>query len=311
MTSDSRARLGRGLLASAALLVAAPAFGQEARDLFHEAYYLEHEEGALEEALALYQKVAAARGGDAGLKAQAAERAAEIGEELSVAELERLVPPDAILYAEFDRPGEQISKLLDQLGLLGEARNLGEQRLAVSPLLVEHLLGLRGAAVAITSLRPDGDPTGVVLLHPGSHDGLRGLIDTLLPAAGELVEPIGEFPVWCIDQEVYVCLTRRLVVASNDREQVVAAVKRLGGKSAPSLSNDLRYAAATGQRESLLTFYVNAEPLKPMMRAALQQQAQGDPGAAMALGMLDVDSLESLAGRVGVDDDGVSFELAL
>lgn len=311
MTLDLRARLGRGLVASAILLSPAPAFGQDARALFHEAYYLEHEQGELEQALALYQKVAAARGADADLKAKAAEHAAEIGEELAVAELERLVPADAILYAEFDRPGEQVSQLLDQLGLLGEAHQLGEKRFAVSPLLVEHLLGLRGAAVAITSLRPDGDPTGVVLLHPGSHDGLRGLIDTLLPAAGELVEPIGEFPVWCIDQEVYVCLTRRLVIASNDREQVIAAVGRLGAKSGPSLSNDLRYAAATGQRESLLSFYVNADPLKPMMRAALQQQAQGDPGAAMALGMLDIDSLESLAGRVGVDGDGVSFELAL
>jgi hypothetical protein len=247
------------------------------------------------------------------VRARAAERAAALSEELAAAELARLVPPDALFYAELDRPGEQLSKLLDHLGLLGEARRIGEQRLAISPLLIDALLGLRGAAVAVTRLDEDGEPRGVVLLDPGNHEGLRGLIDTLLPASGERAEPLAGFPVWSLDDgQGYACLTHRLVIASDDRAEIERAVERLAGRGQGSLSDDPRYAAATsGHGPGFLSFYLNAEPLEPLLRAKLHEQSQGDPGAAMALGMLDIESLESLSGRMGVDDTGLGFELAL
>ena len=89
---------------------------------------------------------------------------------------------------------EQPLELLAQLGLLGEAGGIARDEIAVSPLLVEGALGLRGAAVAITGLRPDGEPNGVVILHPGDSGVLRGLIDTALPAVGvPVVEAIRTF----------------------------------------------------------------------------------------------------------------------
>ena len=307
----------RGLL-TALILSAAPAMAQDARALFHEAYYLEREEGRTDEALELYRKVAEGRGGDAELRARAAEHVAGLTEEFAALDMARLVPADAIFFAQLDRPGEQLSMLLDQLGLLGEAHRYAEAKVAVSPLLIDHLLGLSGAAVAVTELDQHGQPRGVVLLRPGDHDGVRGLIDTALPAMGERIEPIAGFPTWSLEGNVeggaVVSLTRRLLVAGNDRDQVAAVVGRLdsGGPAKGSLADDPRFVRAMGQRGAgLISFYLNAEPLRPMIHAAMQQHAQADPGAAMAMNLLDMDSFDSVSGRLGVDQDGLGVNLAL
>ena len=303
-----------GLLA--ALLLSTPALPQDARALFHEAYYLEHEGGRLEEAHALYAKVAAARGGDAELRARASERAAGLAEEFAALDMARLVPADTIFFAQMDRPGAQLALLLDQLGLLGEAHRIAEQKIAISPLLIEHLLGLRGAAVAITDLDPRGEPSGVVMLHPGSHDGLRGLIDTALPAMGERIDPIAGFPSWSVEGEATVSLTRRMLVAGRDREGVAAVLGRIANGGGDSLADDPRFTRARTPWEGdhgsgLVSFYLNADPLKPMIHAMLERETHGDPGAAMAMNLLDLDSFDSLSGRLGVDDEGLGLNLAL
>ncbi len=301
-----------GLFASV-LLFAPQAQAQDAQDLFHEAYYLEQEEGRTEQALELYRRVAASRKAGAQLRGRAEERAAGITEELAAAEFSRLVPAETILFAQMDRPGEQVELLLDQLGLLGQAHQVAGERFAVSPLLIEYVLGLRGMAVAVTEMTPNGEPGGVLLLHPGRHDGLRGLIETALPAGGKPVEAIGGFPVWSVEGEAYVCLTRRLLIASKDRRHIADVVERLSGERGSSLADDARFARTFGADggAGLLSFYVNAEPIAPMIRMAMEHEAQGDPGAAMAMSLLDIDSLESLSGRVGVVDDGLMFDLAL
>ena len=47
---------------------------------------------------------------------------------LAASEFSKLVPAETILFAELDRPGEQVELLLEQLGLLGEAhRRAGQQ----------------------------------------------------------------------------------------------------------------------------------------------------------------------------------------
>jgi len=304
--------LAAGLVASA-LLFAPAARAQDAQALFHEAYYLENEQGNLERALELYRKVAGSRKAGSELRTLAEERAAGIAEEFAAADFARLVPAETILFAQMDRPGEQVELLLDQLGLLGKAHQIAGDRFAVSPLLIEYALGLRGLAVAVTELTPNGEPGGVVLLHPGRHEGLRGLIDTVLPAGGQLVDSIGGFPVWSVEGEAYVCLTRRLIVASKDRHHIAGVVERLSGERGASLADDARFARTFGADggTGLLSFYVNAEPLKPMIRMAVEREARDDPGAAMVANLLDVDSLESFSGRIGVVEDGLAMDVAL
>jgi hypothetical protein len=288
------------------------ASAQDAEGLFHEAYYLEHEEGRMERALELYRKVAGSRKAGGELRARAEERAAGIAEEFAAADFARLVPADTILFAQMDRPGQQVEQLLGQLGILGHTHQFADEEFAVSPLLIDYVLGLRGLAVAVTEMKPDGQPGGVLLLHPGRHEGLRGLIETALPAGGERVDSIDGFPVWSVDGEAYVCLTRRLVIASQDRANIAGVVARLAGERGRSLADDERFVrTTTGSEGGLLSFYVNAEPVKPMIRMALEQEAQNDPGAAMAMRLLDIDSLQSFSGRLGVVDDGLALDLAL
>jgi hypothetical protein len=178
MRSTPFTPLATGLFASVLLLVPG-ASAQDARDLFHEAYFLENEEGEIERALDLYRRVAESRKADAGMRARAKERAAGIAEELAAAEFSRLVPSETILFAQMDRPGEQVEELLDQLGLLGEAHGVATGEFAVSPLLIDYALGMRGLAVAVTELNPGGEPSGVLLLLPGRRASFQLLVPKL------------------------------------------------------------------------------------------------------------------------------------
>jgi hypothetical protein len=301
-----------GGLAATGLLLASLPGGQDAEQVFHKAYFLEHEAGDLNGALELYRGVAGDSSADKALRARAKTLAASISEELAAGDFASLVPETTILFAEISRPGKQLEQLLGQLGLLGEAHRVVADQIKVSPLLVENLLGLRGAAVAVTEVGANGQPNGVVLLHPGDLDLLRGLIETALPAGGVAVDPIGGFPTWSIAGKAFVCMTSRLVIASPDPSQIEGVIERLSGGMKSSLASSAKLNKALGkQRDGLLSFYVNADPLKGMMRAHIGQLAKRDPGVAVAASLLDLDSFESLSGRIGVNQDGLSLNAAL
>ena len=165
----------------------------------------------------LYLDVAGDRDLSRKLREKARSFADALGEDLASSDFTRLVPRDTIFYAELSRPGEQLSMLLDQLGLLGKVGQT-PGRFGVSPLLIDGLLGMRGAAVAVTEFDPErGQPSGVLILHPGDLDIVRGLIETALPIAAQSADPIGGHPTWSIEGEAFVTLTSRLLVASPDR----------------------------------------------------------------------------------------------
>jgi hypothetical protein len=69
--------------------------------------------------------------------------------------------------------------------------------------------------------------------------------------------------------------------------------------------------ARLGGPDALLGFFVQAEPIRPLLELALAKAAQEDPDAAAALAFLDPQSLESLAGRLAVAPDGVALDLGL
>ena len=87
---------------------------------------------------------------------------------------------------------------------------------------------------------------------------------------------------------------------------------RLDGGSTASLASAGAMEQALAMRgDDLLYFCVNAEPLRPLLSAVLEREAQRDPGAATALAMLDVDSLRSVAGHLAVGGEGLELEVAL
>lgn len=305
-----------GALAAALLGSSAPAFAsrapQDPEDLFFQAYYLEHEQGDLEGALELYRK--AARRGSGELRAKASRAAEAVVEDLVAGDFARLMPADTIAYIEIDRPGARVEALLSQLGLLGSTGAVTEAaRYKISPLLVRSLLGLRGAALAVTEIDPQGGPpNAVAVFHPGDLDVVRGLIETAVPSGGSASEPIAGHATWSIEGHVFLTLTQRLVIASPDRGLIEGVLQRLSGDASDSLASNPAVADAMQTRgEDLLFFCINAEPVMPMLQAMIDQQSQQDPELAMAVAFLDVPSLRALSGRIAIGEKGLGLDLAL
>lgn len=293
------------------LTAANPSLAQDRGDTFYRAYYLEHEKGDHAAALELYEKALAEAGISAELRNRIERRMQACSEELATSDLAELAPADTILYVELNDPGEQLSSLLGQLGLLqGED---GAGGISVSPHLINGLLGLRGAAVAVTEIDPRSEmPGGVVILNPGDMDAVRGLIETALPAGGAPSEPISGHATYVIEGQLHVTMGERLIVAGTDRRLISDVLRRVGGDRADSLAaNPALTQAMESRGDDLLYFCANAEPVMPMIQGFMQQAARHEPEAAMAMGLMDIESLRTLSGRIGVGDDGVSLDVGL
>ncbi len=295
------------------ILLAAPQVAQGSKeDLFHRAYYLEHEEGKFAEALAIYEDIAASAK-NASMRDQAVERAAVLTEELATADFTRILPQNTILYAELNRPGAQLSSLLDQLGLLGSVQDaLAKKSIALSPELIEGLIGIRGAAIALTSLpMGSGAPGGIAVLHPGDLGLLRGLIESAVPVQGKVVDSIVGHPTYLIEEHAYVTFTRRLVLVSTARSEIEGCLRRIDGSADDSMANDPHMKENLALRgEDLFYVCVNAAPLRPMLNAMVTQKAGGHE-LAMAQALVDLQSFESVVMRAGVEADGMSMDVAL
>lgn len=295
----------------AAALGAEPGEGK-----FYEAYFLEHADGDVAAAAELYEDVVAARGVDRGIKLQAQARLAACREVLASSDFAKLMPPDTLAYAELKRPGDQVLKLLSNLGLLSDGTQRspdGGNRIAISPSLIKEILGIRGAAVAVTGFDPfKMVPAGVLVFDPGNLEVLRGLIETGLPIGGKLVEPIEGFATYSVEDQAFVTLTSRLVVASPQRAQIQSVIRRLNGKERDSLATSDTFVEAIQQRDdSLIYFFVNAKPIMPMISAMAAGAGSQNRELAIAQALLDLDSIQSLMGNVGISDDGLFLELSL
>ena len=306
---------------SIALLVAVasltPTAGaQSAEYQFYKAYYLENARGDDAGAAAVYEQVASERGADSKLRAEAKARGAACREELATADFATLVPPNTLVYVELSRPGAQLNQLLGMLGLLREDGSLtddAEERFSISPDLARELLGVRGVAVALTGFDMAAEkPAGVAILHPGDIAVIRGLIETALPAAAATVDPIEGFKTYNVEGEVFVTLTNRLVLVSTRREEIENVIWRLTGEETESLASNPELAEVVRDRgDGLLFFCVNFKPVLPLLNAGLAAAGTQSQELAVAQALLDLKSLRTLSGHMGVNDEGLYLDLAL
>ncbi|UCE60566.1 MAG: DUF3352 domain-containing protein [Phycisphaerales bacterium] len=294
--------------------VAGGAHAGSSYDKFYKAYYLEREKGEIQAAADLYTQVVRDRGTDGALKSEANSRLADLREELAASDFAALMPPTSLAYIEFNQPGDQLLRLVDQLGLLADDE-VGQDadKFTISPSIIRELLGIRGAAVAITGFDPTkGAPAGVVVFHPGDMEVIRGLLETALPLQTQVVEPIGGFATYKVENEAFVTLSERLVIASPQRSQIEAVIRRLRGEETTSLVTSADFGEVlAGRDDSLLFFFVNAEPLMPMLKGMMVAGAAQSSELAMAQALLDLNSLKSLVGRAGVGDNGLFLDVAL
>ena len=285
------------------------------QDKFYRAYYLENSAGDYAAAADLYAEVAKDGRADTRLAATAEERLQVCREEQLSYDFSSLMPPNALAYVEFKRPGDQILRLLEKLGLLaGEpgAGVKGGQRLAISPALVKELLGIRGVAAALTGFDlMRQTPSGVVVFHPGNVAVVRGLLETGLPLGGKPTDAIGGFPTYRVDDKVLITLTSRLVVISAERAHIEGVVRRLQGKETSSLATSgILDEYAKDREDSLLFFCVNVKALMPMIDG-MMALAGGSREVAIARALLDPKSLRSITGRLGIGEEGIFLDLGL
>ncbi len=301
-----------GLLAIS--LTAAPSAGQSAQTTFYKAYYLEHGVGDIAGAAELYEQVVDSGRASSGLKGEAKTRLAACREDLVAADFARLMPPAPLAYIEINRPGESVRDLLEQLGILsdGEPLPTGENRLAISPAIIDAALGLRGFAAAVTGFDMGSQqPSGVAVLHPGDMELVRGLIETALPAATEIVEPVGGFATYRVE-DVLITLTKRLVIAGTSEMEIEGVLDRLRNSHEDSLANDDALAATLARRDgALVYFFVNPKPLLPMIQPMLHSAAAQHQELAIANAVLDIENFRSLTGRFDINGDGLRLEMAL
>lgn len=299
--------------AAPAVSPAVSSFGppQSASEAFHRAYYLEHEKGDLDAAMELYRDAVKNGSLSSAERAEIQEHLRACAEELAMADLAQLVPSDTIVYAEINDPGAQLEGLMEQLGLLQGTEGAGN--IAVSPHLLRGVLGLKGAAVAVTRVDPTaGMPGGVLILHPGDMEAVRGLIETALPAGGQAVESIAGQATFLVEDMVYVTMGRRLIVASTERQLIEDVMRRVDGDRSDSLAaNPELGRALEGHGEDLVYFCANAEPILPLLDSALGAISQESPEAAMAIQLLDPESLRTISGGLAVNENGLALDLGL
>ena len=179
--------------------------------------------------------------------------------------------------------------------------------------LIKGVLGLRGAAVAITGIdMAKQEPHGVLVLHPGDLDVVRGLIETAVSTGGKQVDSIEGYPTYVIEDEAVVTLTNRLVVVSNKPALIREVLRRLKGKEKTSLATSKNLREVLSDRgDALLYFCVNARALMPMVSGMLQAAAAHDPEVAMVSSLLDLESTEAITGRVNLGEQGLQIDLRL
>jgi hypothetical protein len=176
----------------------------------------------------------------------------------------------------------------------------------VSPALAAELKKFRGAALAITGLddRMQKMPEGVLVIHPGDSDLIRGLLETGVQLI-EPAEPIANFKTYRFhdhQNQFWLTVTKRLLIAGTKRDAVAATVERLGNPQAASLAAQPAFKAHEAERKGLLFAYVDghetARRLKTMMKGR---------EAAMVATLLDLEHLDSLSLSAGVTDDSVQI----
>ena len=308
----------RGVASALVILVGTVGLvrADSAQNKFYRAYYVERVDGDWAVAAKLYAEVADDRKAGQELRSRAEAQLAACREELASRDFAKLMPPQALFYAEINRPGDQILKLLTGLGLVAEEGGTVPaegRRVAISPALVKELIGIGGAAASITAFDPVRQiPSGVLIFHPGNLEVIRGLIETGLPIGAETVDSLGGFPTYLVEGQAYVTLTSRLVIVGTQPGQIEAVLDRLSGKEKSSLATNPAMAdLMEGKDDALLTFFVNAKPILPMLKGALAAGAAHDSEVALAQAVLDIDSLHSLTGRLSMGEGGISMDIGL
>jgi hypothetical protein len=244
---------------------------------------------------------------------------AAVREDQATADLAQLMPAEALAYVEISDVGAHIEQLVRMLNLHAEAGEatsgravaLGDglylpDRVTISPALLEELKNIRGVAAALTGVTPDGLPQGVVVVHPGDSNVLRGLVETAIQVL-QPAEPVGGFPAYTYEHHVWIVQTARMLVVGSSQDEVASAVARLQKENTGSLPETEAFAQMDEERENATLF---AWFSGPRVVEQLREKLQGEE-AQIASAVLDLEHLDSLSVAVGPTEHGLKAQVKL
>lgn len=316
----------KGLAWMAAILVttlalANEAFADEAVDPdLAQGYYLERQRHNPAAAAKFYQKVLDNGRATTEDRAAAKRQLATCQEAAKIVDLARLMPENALVFAELSHPGEHLAQLAAALGVLdpdGESTVVGSgdtPRLEIedgfgipvdfriSPALIDELSNVNGAAAAITGFDREG-PLGVVVIDAGNSNLIRGLVETGV----QLVEPtesIEGFRTYTVENEVWITATHRLIVVARDRDSVANVLRRMNDPSDTGLAGLDAFQKARSQHHDPLAFaFVAGSTLRQVVR----EQVRGQE-ALVANALLDLENLDSITAALNTANDEITFD---
>jgi hypothetical protein len=295
----------------------------------YKAYYLEHQTKDFAAAKKLYE-AAAQQSLSAELKRAAKSGANRCRDNIAAGNFAALMPENALGYIELTRPGEVFEKLCAMLGLSGkDVHELLAQRpntesnapfripeeVVISPAVFEAFSSFGGGAVAITSFDPSGGkpPSGVLVIHHGDTQLLRGIIETAFQFS-PTAEKIAEMPTFCSQTpdmgKVTGVLTEALFVVGTDRDLVDGVIGRLTHPGKASLASREDLKEIMEQRTgSTLFAYADLQAILKLVKANLSENDLREFGMANAIA--DLDSLRWATFSAGIHDGTMSAQLAV
>lgn len=290
---------------------------------FERGFFLQVHERSLEQAAASYKAALAEPAISAELRSRATYRLAQVQEDLAAADFARLMPPDCLGYAELVEPGKHIERILSMMQLTGNAEpaaaagakpepiKLGNgiylpADFTVSPALVAELSKLRGIAAGITGITEQGRPQGLVVFHAGDCDLVRGIVETAVQVL-EPVESVEGFKTYRVPDIGYLVVSTRLVLLSDSRDQLMAAIGRLRNPQMASLASSDKFRRAAAEAKGSLAF-VFVDGQRAVERFA--PQLKGSEGA-MVRALLDLEHLESFTAALTTNERGLQLRARL
>jgi hypothetical protein len=321
---------GRRMVVLAALAVAVQAARGVAAESepYYKACYLQSEERDFAAAAELFAQAARDEDAPPELRVAAERRLAGCREELAAADLAGLMPADSIAYVQFANIGAQAKTLLETLGLAGQPPTSAAsgQRIpierglslpvdfALSPALVREIAKLGGVAAALTGFDERGLPQGVVVVHLGDTDLVRGLVETGLQVVTpeESIEGYRTFQIPADDMTLWMIETERLLVLSPSRDQVGAVAARLKQPGAGESLKDARSFRAVGdaRENSRLFAWADSERAAPLVYAAMQRDMAPQEFAA-ASAVLNLPQIDCATFALGAVEGGLRAEAAV
>ncbi|MFH1417140.1 MAG: hypothetical protein ABII12_02490 [Planctomycetota bacterium] len=320
-----------------ALLVVAigvpPAFAALDRrtpsDLY-KAYYLEHELDGYAAARTLYQEVLEGEPSE-DVRSAAQAGANRCRDHLAAENFSALMPQDAVFYVELNRPGEIVEKFAGMLGLTGKSiqevlaqRPSAESNLpfhipkeiVISPAIFDALNGFGGAAAAVTDFDLEGGPpSGVLVIHHGDTDLLRGVLETAFQFS-PITEKIRGMPTFGANVpevgRLTGVLTEALFIVGTSRDLVDGAVSRLLDPDVSSLATREDLADAVEERTgSTLFAYADLQAVLKIVKANLSEHDLRDFATANTIA--DLDSLRWATFSAGIHEGtlGLQFSVRL